>query len=790
MRNWFRLCVVLLACLLAVHVQSQTPPKREFRAAWVASVTNLDWPSSQTATPAAQQAELVTMFDGLKAAGFNAIIFQVRPECDALYISDIEPWSKYLTGSQGTAPSPLWDPLAFAITEAHKRGMELHAWFNPYRAEKSVGAYTLAASHVVKQHPDWILSFAASSGTAALKILNPGLPAVRNYVSHIVTDIVRRYDVDGIHADDYFYPYPPQQVSHEDDSTYTVYNRGIGNRDDWRRDNVNLLMKQIMDSINATKPYVRFGMSPFGIWKSGVPPGITGLDAYSVLYGDAIAWLHDGSIDYVTPQLYWKIGGSQDYGTLMPWWADSTAAHNRHYYPGHIFGSYTNAELPNQLKLARANAKVQGEVYFRAALLNSNSLGFADSLKNTYYKYPALSPVMAWKDVVSPNPPRAIRFARVAGTSTYALVWDLPIIASDGDSATQYVIYRFDHTPSLPGELADPRNIISTVRNRQFAPPTGSAGVTYSYAVTALDRNFNESEPSNVVQLNAPAVPVLSTPIAGTSALPESVQVVWRTADLASWYHLQVSTDSLFASNLLVSDSTLTDTLKWVKGCPGQVPIYWRVRARNAAGASAYSASFNFTLGIPAIAALLSPPNLTLNTPVTLTLTWGHAAAATSYHVQLATNSAFSPAVLDSAGITDTLIATPTLENYKIYFWRVRSKNAIGEAAWATYSRFRTIQATDVEEQPSLPTEFALAQNYPNPFNPSTIISCQVPVVSRVRIVVFDILGREVEELVNQQMEPGSYQFRFDASHLTSGVYFYRMNAGEFVATKRMMVVK
>ncbi len=228
------------------------------------------------------------MLDQLKATGISCVVFQVRPACDALYASPYEPWSYWLTGTQGAGPAVEFDPLAFAIAEAHKRGMELHAWFNPYRAEKTIGQFTLAANHVVKQHPDWILTFPSSK----LKILDPGLPQVREFNAKIVADIVRRYDVDGVHADDYFYPYDPT-ITTEDAATFQNYSRGFTNIGDWRRDNVNLQMKMLMDSVNAIKPYVKFGMSPFGIWKNGVPPGIIGLDAYSTLFADAIAWLHD-----------------------------------------------------------------------------------------------------------------------------------------------------------------------------------------------------------------------------------------------------------------------------------------------------------------------------------------------------------------------------------------------------------------------------------------------------------------------------------------------------------------
>ncbi len=786
MKICFQLLMVLFLSFSTLPLGAQIPPKREFRAAWVATVTNLDWPASPGLPTATQQSQLVIMLNSLQAAGINVVIFQVRPECDALYASPLEPWSYWLTGSQGASPGPFWDPLQFAVDEAHKRGMELHAWFNPYRAVQRIGRYTQATTHVSVQHPEWILTFP----TTNLKILDPGIPGVREHVAGVVSDIVRRYDVDGVHADDYFYPYDPI-ISTQDAATFAAYPRGFTNIGDWRRDNVNLLMKMITDSINAIKPYVKLGMSPFGIWKNGVPPGIIGLDAYNTIYGDAIAWLQQRTVDYLTPQLYWRIGGNQDYARLMNWWADSCYANGRHLYPGQIFGSaYTAAELPNQLKLDRANPKVGGQVIFRAALLAANQLGYGDSLKRTYYTYPSLLPAMAWKDVVPPWMPRALRYEKISPTGPAALRWDLPITAPDGDSASRYAIYRFDHTPSLPGELADARSMLAVVGERQYVPPTPPPGGAYSFVVTALDRNFNESEPSSVLPLNAPGIPVLASPADGSTGVAESVLVVWNSALLASSYHLQGSVDSTFVSGLFANDSTITDTVKMVRGYPGQSRAYWRVRARNASGLSDFSAVFSFVSGFPVLATLISPPNICVDQPVVLPFIWNSTQAATSYRLQLALNANFTPAAFDSAGIVDTSIVVPQLEYYKIYFWRVKAKNATGETDWTAYYRFRTVQVSAVEHDTEVPSAYALSQNYPNPFNPATVITFQVPVSADVRIVIYDILGREAAILVNARMEPGTYTVRFNASHLTTGAYFYRMTAGEFVATKRMLLMK
>ena len=249
-----------------LHAQQDRVPKHEFRGAWIATVINLDWPSSRNASSHTQQRNLTDMIDGLKEAGINAVFFQVRSEADAMYASGIEPWSFWLTGEQGASPEPFYDPLEVAIEEAHKRGVELHAWINPYRASRG-SSYEKAADHITKRYPQWVLTF------GNIATLNPGLPEVRNHIARVIMDIVRRYDIDGVHFDDYFYPYPPNNISTEDSGTFAEHNRGITSIADWRRDNVNLLVAQVADSIRAVKPHVKFGISPFGILEKWGPCG-------------------------------------------------------------------------------------------------------------------------------------------------------------------------------------------------------------------------------------------------------------------------------------------------------------------------------------------------------------------------------------------------------------------------------------------------------------------------------------------------------------------------------------
>ncbi len=499
-----RISCLLLLALVTGLAHAQTPaPKREFRAVWVASVANLDWPASSSQSPAEQQQDLRDKLDTYKAAGINAVIFQVRPEADALYASPYEPWSRYLTGTQGKAPDPFYDPLTFAVEEAHQRGMELHAWLNPYRAITAIGGYPVDTMHVTVKHPEWILSF--PSGSAGIEILNPGIPDVRSYVFDIVEDIITRYDVDGIHFDDYFYPY--SGMGAQDIDTYNMYGRAMFTSiAEWRRYNVNMLVRGVWERIQAVRPSVKFGISPFGIWKSGVPSGIVGMSAYDQIYADAVAWMGKEWLDYLTPQLYWKIGGGQDFERLSSWWMEQVG--DRHLYAGHgLYKSdyrtfsgtqYDAAEVPRQVRHLR-DIGAQGSVYFRGLNFTVNSKGFADSLRNDLYRYPAFPPVMPWKEVVAPLAP--VNFEASGSGSSVTLTWEAPPPAFDGETAFRYALYRFDAAPTLPDDLEDPAHIVDVFDGTQTSyvdtPPAGG-GTSYQYVLTALDRNWNESAPSTV----------------------------------------------------------------------------------------------------------------------------------------------------------------------------------------------------------------------------------------------------------------------------------------------------
>ncbi len=791
MKN-FLLYFLLIPTILLFSQQNH--PKREFRAVWIATVANLDWPTGNHMSVENQKKSLIELLDKLKAAGINAVLLQVRSECDAIYPSNYEPWSYWLTGSQGSPPSPYYDPLEFAIEEAHKRGMELHAWFNPYRAERHVGSYSLAPNHPAVKHPDWIIRI------GNLKILDPGIPAVREYVKNVIMDVVTRYDVDGVHFDDYFYPYPPNNITNEDDDTFARYSNGFTNRGDWRRNNVNLLIKMVHEAIDSVKPWVKFGISPFGIWRPGNPPGISGLDAYSSIYCDALAWLNAQTIDYLTPQLYWVIGGSQDYSKLMPWWADHI--NGRHLYPGHALyrvssDGWSASELPNQIKLNRKEPNCEGSVFFRALNIPENPRGFTDSLKNNYYKYPSLMPVMTWKDSIPPNAPQYLAFGRIPGKAVAGLIWNKPAQASDGDTAYHYVVYHFANGMG-PVDFEAAENIDAIAVTNNYVPER-SNGEAYKYfAVSALDRINNESNPTDIIEVPAPVVPVLDYPSNEMPNLPDSIVLAWHFAENASFYDLQISQTPSFDS-LEMEIKNLQDTTLSLTGLIGQTTYYWRVRSANVRGESNFSEAFSFTTGFPKIPLPLYPPDLTLDVPTTMTFKWSKAEGAESYRFQLSTSLLFpaSSNVIDTVGLTDTTLTPPELDKSKIYFWRVSADNSTGWSGWCTTTRFRTASTSEVAEEELTPVNFKLYPNYPNPFgsavnagNSVTNIQFKIPQSGFVSLKVYDILGREVANLVNKQLNAGTHTVVFNASQLNSGIYFYVLNFNGKRLTGKMVLIK
>ena len=457
---------------------------REFRGAWIQCV-NGQFMGMSTAD---MQKTLTYQLDELQKDGANAIIFQVRPECDALYNSSIEPWSRFLTGEQRKAPSPYWDPHQWMIEQCHKRGMELHAWINPYRA-KTKTTHVLSPKHIAHKRRDLVFEYDGQY------ILNPAYDENRQYICHVVGDILRRYDVDGLHIDDYFYPYPAAGCTIPDENLYRRNPGGHSNIGDWRRYNVNLFMKEMHDTIRAVKPWVKFGVSPFGIYrnKKSDPNGsdTRGLQNYDDLYADVLLWINNGWVDYCVPQIYWQIGHpTADYKTLIQWWDRNASA--RPLYIGEDVErtvKYKDDDNPNQhqmpakYKLHDFANNVQGTVlwYAKAAVDNIGNYGMM--LRNVYWSNPALQPLMPFISKKQPGKPRKVKM--VWTSDGPMLFWTAPKTKSKSkdwaSNAHQYAVY-------CDGTL------VAVTSDTFFKLPYVDGKTKHTYVVTSLNRIHNESK--------------------------------------------------------------------------------------------------------------------------------------------------------------------------------------------------------------------------------------------------------------------------------------------------------
>ncbi|OGU66000.1 MAG: hypothetical protein A3C56_00725 [Ignavibacteria bacterium RIFCSPHIGHO2_02_FULL_56_12] len=474
----------------------QPAAEREFRAVWVATVGNIDWPSKPGLTTEEQQREARAILDTVAALGMNAVVFQVRPHTDAMYKSDLEPWSYYLTGEEGKAPEPYYDPLTFWVEEAHDRGIELHAWFNPYRVRLS-RAGEINDSSIIRRKPELVRQL--SGGTWWM---DPGDPRTLEHSFSVIMDVVRRYDVDGIHFDDYFYPYGGENFP--DSITWTAYVQSGGSltRSDWRRDNVNKLIERLANGVKKEKRHVQFGISPFGIWRPGYPPSITGFDQYNGLYADAKLWLQEGWVDYFTPQLYWPINQTpQSFPVLLGWWTRVNTM-GRNLWPGLYTGRMIREEgldeLINEIMVARGFVpEGPGHIHFSMRSFQRDSSALNDGLRNGPYRKPALVPRTPWLDDTAPSAP-AVK--ATVDTMKVAVSW-----AHDNvQDVFQWVVYRqydgqwqYSVEPRYARglELMLTQTVEDRIRRRRSPDSIVVRTETLTrVAVSAVDRLGNESE--------------------------------------------------------------------------------------------------------------------------------------------------------------------------------------------------------------------------------------------------------------------------------------------------------
>lgn len=493
----------LLILIGFANLIAQQSLQREFRGAWIATVGNIDWPSSKNLSSEEQKKEFIGILDMCKSLNFNAVIFQIRPSADAFYNSRYEPWSKYLTGTNGEAPSPYYDPLSFVIEETHKRGMEFHAWLNPYRAVINYKEYQSNPNPLTYEHPEWFVNYGDN------KYFDPGNPEVREYTLKVVTDVVQNYNIDAIHFDDYFYPYKIAGVNFPD--TYSFKSFGASyfpnNLDEWRRNNVNLIIQELQARIKMLKPWVQFGISPFGVWRNdNIDPRGSSTQAgqtnYDDLYADILHWVKKGWIDYLLPQAYWHIGHEKaDYAEVVKWWSENSFG--THLYIGHgtykmtennqdaSWRSQNPTEIEKQLKLNKSISKISGSVFFSSNTLMENPLKIRQKLSSGYFSNVVLPPVTNPDIKNTPQPVRRIRIERTKGKSQ-RLVWN-SVYENEEKKAVKYLV---DFYHKQGAQTMNEPSYLTTLTGHKFLDITKSDLKDIKrIVIRAVSRNNDVSDP-------------------------------------------------------------------------------------------------------------------------------------------------------------------------------------------------------------------------------------------------------------------------------------------------------
>ncbi|WP_430813937.1 family 10 glycosylhydrolase [Carboxylicivirga sp. RSCT41] len=732
------LCLCML--LLSVGVMAQSGPKREMRSTWLTTVWGLDWPSSKIPSTgdayyiSQQKNQLINLLNKLQEANINTVFFQVRSECDAMYESSYEPWSSHLVATRGLDPG--YDPLEFAIEEAHKRGMELHAWLNPYRFESSVGKYDGAAGDYRQTNPEWVLEYPdKSDGSKNVSILDPGNPGVRTLIVNIVKEIIQNYDVDGITFDDYFYAYGGTPGS-LDSYSQGLYKPSGMDLHDWRRDNVNKMVADVYQVIQNNEPWVTFGLSPFGIWTTDsnvaasegieLPQGITGMNAYQDIYCDPVAWLKEGTVDYISPQIYWPTtSAGQDYDVLSPWWSDVCNRFHRHLYVSHSLSgleasSYSAAlksekkedlalELNgmslleylsfyggSKLKLAPTEYGKQiqvnrdadkngapGSVFFRTQ--NFFVQGFVNYLKSYEYQNMSIAPAINWKQAED----RAlVTNIRLEGND---LLWD-----SQEDNV-RFVVYAIPNEDvANAGNTFKAECIVGISYGKSFDLSARSELIsTHKFAVAVLDRYGNEFP--TVLMGHSPSQNVaadLTFPANGQDVfLPFSF--AWDAVSNAEGYQVEVASDVSF-NNIIYKRDVETNSFEAtnVSMTIGQT-YYWRVTSRMLGVTDLVSATFSFTLVDEPKCVVISPANNATGISQTPTIEWNGLGLGYVYEVQIALNSDFSTIHYQAESITATQADVPVnkLTASTHYYLRVRGISGRIVSAWSDLVSFTTVDA-------------------------------------------------------------------------------------------------
>ena len=764
MKRSLQLTLLLLIAFFTITAQN---PKREVRATWLSTVWRLDWPS--TTVPAAtganeasretarnvQKSGLLSVLDKLKAANYNTVFFQIRGMSDAFYNSKYEPWSQYLSSVRGADPG--WDPLAYLIEEAHARGIEVHAWLNPYRYSTSAESHGNLPTDYATTHPQWLLDYGNST-----KILNPGLPEVRQRISDVVADILTNYDVDGIVFDDYFYVSGITDAM--DQEQFAIYNPNGLSRGDWRRENVNLMIKQVQARINSIKPYVIFGVSPAGVAASdeniarkyGVEKCPVGSDwQYNGIYSDPLAWLSNGSIDYISPQNYWAIGTTNDYSKLSPWWAKVANFFGRHYYSSNT-STFSSTELINEININR-NSDLNGTsgmVYFRTNNLAQTTL---NALKATPYLKPALGGTYGWKS------------APLQGLVDGLFLSGQNLSWNYANTGVRYSIYAIPRAQlTTPGVFTTPDYLIGISYTKNFSLPTGINAASHAIAVAVYDRFGNEFPPRFYGEVAGTAgTAQLTYPAQGSRNIVLPALFTWLPVEGASYYRWELAEDEAFTQPISSRETMEPEFYSGLQTNIKENKVYfWRVKTIKANAPITVSEVRSFD---GSKFKITTPVDGSENIAMTPEFSWTEIGEGAVYTLEISAKSDFSTLVYTvGVSTSSTIVPEGKLATSTTYYARVK---AVRGEAQAISER---VQFTTVELPVPVPTLIA-PENGSIIYGNTIELSWQEQVSKGFRAELSQSSSFPTRGTTLKTVDASTYRAGY--TNLTDGTYYLRVRA-------------
>ncbi len=801
-----KLYLFVFALVFSITSSISQEPEKELRGVWLTSVYNIDWPHSTNVSALNQQNRLREILDVLKDGNINAVFFQVRPNADALYQSSYEPWSHWITGQRGNEPS--YDPLAFVIQEANKRGIEVHAWLNPYRFENIAGQYAGLPGDYSQTHPELIMTHDSRT------YFDPGIPATTELITNIVADLITSYDLDGVIFDDYFYPSGmPNSLDQETYDTYATQ-EFVGQwysqltRGNFRRASVNNMIREVNNTIKYFKPSMAFGVSPAGIystqpsaaiqWGTTLPEGITGRDNYNVIFCDPLAWLHDGSVDYISPQLYWVIGGPQDFITLTEWWGAEATRFGLHHYPslasyriypqkslpddkkiitngfeslifdpaqkeGYQKFNWNPSEIANQI-IAHRNSEhnlALGFIFYNTRSYVSPTKDLAGYLANGVYSEKSIFPHIPWLQSTQFGSPQITEIGVVGGMED-----DLAAMTVSGSQASRFLVYGYEELPTK--ETHSEGEFLQVIFGKDF-----SLFYPEGWGYFTVEEFMHNRETGNMSQ------PVSYEYLVPANIIsPDNEEVcddfLFDWADVAESEHYQLTIARQQSPGTIVYSSPLLTGSSYVLGggiLEGQVNYVFRIKS-TAGQSVSWSEQGSFFTGTPASTKINTPAHGATNVNLTSTFQWNSSAEADFYHIQIATDASFDEQslVIDHQPVNLNLFSVTLEAGNQQHFARVRPVNSCGYGLWSEVNSFTTAQGTSVNE-----SDLAILLAFPNPAGES----CQIVYPSALgqrTIELSDANGRIVDRY---ERSDRSTREEINLSALVPGFYIIQVKTAD-----------